>query len=85
MAQEEYEEKDLRTHIFETTDTYAGSDQMITAPLANMKEDDNIIMHCQSRREEYTDFETKTLVRIPMQILLAQNMRLQTHFRISAK
>ena len=43
MAQEEYEEKDLRTHIFETTDTYAGSDQMITAPLANMREDDNII------------------------------------------
>ena len=38
MAQEEYEEKDLRTHIYETTDTYAGSDQMIKAPLATMKE-----------------------------------------------
>ncbi len=24
--EEEYEEKDLRTHIYETTDTYAGSD-----------------------------------------------------------
>ena len=26
---EEYEEKDLRTHIYENSDTYAGSDQMI--------------------------------------------------------
>ena len=31
---EEYEEKDLRTHIYETTDTYAGSDQLIKTPLA---------------------------------------------------
>ena len=43
MAQEEYEEKDLRTHIYETTDTYAGSDQMIKAPLATMKEGDTTI------------------------------------------
>ena len=28
-VEEEYEEKDLRTHIYETTDTYAGSDQLI--------------------------------------------------------
>ena len=27
--EEEYEEKNLRTHIYETTDTYAGSDQLI--------------------------------------------------------
>ena len=37
-VEEEYEEKDLRTHIYETTDTYAGSDQLIKAPLAIMKE-----------------------------------------------
>ena len=43
MAQEEYEEKDLRTHIYETTDTYAGSAQMINAPLATMKEGDTSI------------------------------------------
>ena len=37
-VEEEYEEKDLRTHIYETTDTYAGSDQMIKGALAIMKE-----------------------------------------------
>ena len=37
-VEEEYEEKDLRTHIYETTDTYAGSDQLIKASLAVMKE-----------------------------------------------
>ena len=37
-VEEEYEEKDLRTHIYETTDTYAGSDQLIKAPLAIMKD-----------------------------------------------
>jgi len=37
-VEEEYEEKDLRTHIYETTDTYAGSDQMIKGTLAIMKE-----------------------------------------------
>ena len=35
--EEEYEEKDLRTHIYETTDTYAGSDQLIKTSLAVMK------------------------------------------------
>ena len=35
---EEYQEKDLRTHIYENSDTYAGSDQLINAPLAIMKE-----------------------------------------------
>jgi DNA topoisomerase II len=35
---DEYEEKDLRTHIYETTDTYAGSDQIIDAQLSVMKE-----------------------------------------------
>ena len=33
-VEEEYEEKDLRTHIYETTDTYAGSDQLIKSELA---------------------------------------------------
>ncbi len=36
---EEYEEKDLRTHIYETTDTYAGSDQIINGNLSIMKEE----------------------------------------------
>lgn len=35
---DEYEEKDLRTHIYENSDTYAGSDQMIKAPLPMMDE-----------------------------------------------
>ena len=42
-VEEEYEEKDLRTHIYETTDTYAGSDQMIKGALAIMKEGDNYV------------------------------------------
>jgi DNA topoisomerase-2 len=37
-VQDEYEEKDLRTHIYENSDTYAGSDQMIKAPLPMMDE-----------------------------------------------
>ena len=41
--EEEYEEKDLRTHIYETTDTYAGSDQTINGILSIMKEDSNKI------------------------------------------
>ena len=43
VKEEEYQEKDLRTHIYETTDTYAGSDQIITAVLSTMSEDENII------------------------------------------
>tara|TARA_Y100000590_G_scaffold411507_1_gene505627 strand:- start:1127 stop:4474 length:3348 start_codon:yes stop_codon:yes gene_type:complete len=39
---DEYEEKDLRTHIYETTDTYAGSDQLIKSTLAIIK-NENII------------------------------------------
>ena len=35
---EEYEEKDLRTHIYENSDTYAGSDQKIKAALPKMDE-----------------------------------------------
>jgi DNA topoisomerase II len=41
--EEEYEEKDLRTHIYETTDTYAGSDQKINGVLSIMKEDSSKI------------------------------------------
>ena len=41
--EEEYEEKDLRTHIYETTDTYAGSDQLIKTPLAVIKEGNKTI------------------------------------------
>jgi DNA topoisomerase II len=41
--QEEYQEKDLRTHIYETTDTYAGSDQIINAQLSIMKEEEKDI------------------------------------------
>ena len=41
--EEEYEEKDLRTHIYETTDTYAGSDQLIKASLAVIKGNDKKI------------------------------------------
>jgi DNA topoisomerase II len=41
--EEEYQEKDLRTHIYDTTDTYAGSDQIITAVLSTMSEDEAII------------------------------------------
>ena len=40
---EEYEEKDLRTHIYENSDTYAGSDQMIKAVLPSMGEEDDTI------------------------------------------
>ena len=42
--EEEYEEKDLRTHIYETTDTYAGSDQLIKAMLSIMKDEENTIL-----------------------------------------
>ena len=42
--EDEYEEKDLRTHIYETTDTYAGSDQMIRSRLAIMKEGDTKVL-----------------------------------------
>ena len=40
---EEYQEKDLRTHIYENSDTYAGSDQMIKGILPSMKEEENKI------------------------------------------
>ena len=40
---EEYEEKDLRTHIYENSDTYAGSDQMIKAVLPSMGEGEDTI------------------------------------------
>ena len=56
-VEEEYEEKDLRTHIYETTDTYAGSDQLIKAPLAIMKEGEkNISLHIGPRLESITIF-----------------------------
>ena len=42
-VEEEYEEKDLRTHIYETTDTYAGSDQIINAPLSVMRDGEKTI------------------------------------------
>ena len=42
-TQDEYEEKDLRTHIFETTDTYAGSDQMIDSVLSYMRDSEKTI------------------------------------------
>ena len=42
--EEEYEEKDLLTHIYETTDTYAGSDQLIKTTLATMKENEKIFL-----------------------------------------
>lgn len=45
QQKDEYEEKDLRTHIYETTDTYAGSDQIIDAPLSMMKEKENTIQN----------------------------------------
>ena len=35
---DEYEEKDLRTHIYDTTDTYAGSDQLINTTLGIFRE-----------------------------------------------
>ena len=42
MAEDEYDEKDLRTHVYDTPDTYAGSDQ--EAPdILPLMEDDNII------------------------------------------
>ena len=37
--EDEYEEKDLRTHIYETTDTYAGSDQLIKSELTIIKDE----------------------------------------------
>ena len=37
IPEDEYEEKDLRTHIYENSDTYAGSDQKIKAMLPIMK------------------------------------------------
>ena len=40
---EEYQEKDLRTHIYENSDTYAGSDQMIKGILPIMKESEKTI------------------------------------------
>tara|TARA_A100001037_G_scaffold45808_2_gene37077 strand:+ start:21598 stop:24966 length:3369 start_codon:yes stop_codon:yes gene_type:complete len=42
-VEDEYEEKDLRTHIYENSDTYAGSDQKITAMLPTMKSDEKTI------------------------------------------
>ena len=42
MAEDEYDEKDLRTHVYDTPDTYAGSDQEAPDTLPLM-EDDNII------------------------------------------
>ena len=41
--EEEYQEKDLRTHIYENSDTYAGSDQMIKGILPSMKTEENTI------------------------------------------
>jgi len=41
--EEEYQEKDLRTHIYENSDTYAGSDQMIKGILPIMKESEKTI------------------------------------------
>ena len=38
VKEDEYEEKDLRTHIYENSDTYAGSDQKIKAALPKMDE-----------------------------------------------
>ena len=40
---DEYEEKDLRTHIYENSDTYAGSDQMIKANLPSMGDEETTI------------------------------------------
>ena len=40
---DEYEEKDLRTHIYDTTDTYAGSDQLIKTNLAIFRENEKNI------------------------------------------
>jgi DNA topoisomerase-2 len=40
---DEYEEKDLRTHIYENSDTYAGSDQMIKANLPSMGDEEETI------------------------------------------
>ena len=42
MAEDEYDEKDLRTHVYDTPDTYAGSDQEAPDTLPLM-EDNNII------------------------------------------
>ena len=39
---DEYEEKD-RTHIYENSDTYAGSDQMIKANLPSMGDEETTI------------------------------------------
>ena len=41
--EDEYEEKDLRTHIYENSDTYAGSDEMIKCKVACMKGQDKDI------------------------------------------
>jgi DNA topoisomerase II len=46
---DEYEEKDLRTHIYETTDTYAGSDQIIDAQLSVMKEGEKDIQITETK------------------------------------
>ena len=40
---DEYEEKDLRTHIYENSDTYAGSDQLIKANLPSMGSEDLLV------------------------------------------
>ena len=48
----EYEEKDLRTHVFESPDTYAGSDEQSPDRLPIMKEDGMI---------EFSDIELKSL------------------------
>ena len=40
---DEYEEKDLRTHIYENSDTYAGSDQLIKANLPSMGNEDLLV------------------------------------------
>lgn len=36
LVEDEYEEKDLRTHIYDNSDTYAGSDQLIRTNLVGM-------------------------------------------------
>jgi DNA topoisomerase-2 len=41
--EDEYQEKDLRTHIYENSDTYAGSDQMIKGVLPTMNESEETI------------------------------------------
>ena len=43
IKKDEYEEKDLRTHIYDNSDTYAGSDQKIKTILPCMGEDSKTI------------------------------------------